>query len=254
MKNQQIPLASRISVPLADGVEKRLSAYALAAAMGVGVFGASQVANAAVHSFPNNSGTKLTDNGTYTLPFGSIKLTLKDTVTMNSTTGQSGTTLSYHSYNVRTAGITGAVPVVQASGYAAPLPAHTVIGSKGPFSPAAAAGMNIGVKSTYVRKYFGGTRTSGTTTDGSFFGVFAYVGFEFTLGGHTDYGWVRIDLDPGGTVLDIFSCAYQDNGDPIGAGDLQDIPEPGSLGLLAGGAAFLAAWRRRSAKHREAAA
>ncbi|MHB8973616.1 MAG: PEP-CTERM sorting domain-containing protein [Pirellulaceae bacterium] len=70
-----------------------------------------------------------------------------------------------------------------------------------------------------------------------------YIGFSFKTSGNSRYGWLRVtmkgaDLKNAFTIRDF---AYEDTGEGIQAGD---VPEPGSLGLLATGAVGLLLWRR----------
>jgi hypothetical protein len=73
-----------------------------------------------------------------------------------------------------------------------------------------------------------------------------FVGFRFNTGAGVQYGWVRLIMsgapDNHYTMVDY---AWGDVGDNIVTGQ---IPEPGSLALLAVGAAGLLAWRRQRAK------
>ena len=70
-----------------------------------------------------------------------------------------------------------------------------------------------------------------------------HIGVKFTIGAGTHYGWMHASVDEGG-ILTIFSWAYEDvPGESIAAG--ATIPEPGSLSLLALGAAGLMTRRRR---------
>ncbi len=76
-----------------------------------------------------------------------------------------------------------------------------------------------------------------------------YLAFQFNVGNGTQYGWARVEtLDSEDISFNDFiirDYAYSDPGDSLFAGQTENIPEPGSLGLLATGAAGLLAWRRR---------
>jgi hypothetical protein len=78
-----------------------------------------------------------------------------------------------------------------------------------------------------------------------------FVGIRFNTGAGIQYGWVRLDMagspDNHYTMVDF---AWGDVGDTILTGQ---IPEPGSLALLAVGAVGLFAWRKHRAKAEEAA-
>ena len=75
---------------------------------------------------------------------------------------------------------------------------------------------------------------------------FGFVGIRFNTGAGVQYGWVRLNMagapDNHYTMVDY---AWGDVGDTILTGQ---IPEPGSLALLAVGAVGLLAWRRQRAK------
>ena len=78
-----------------------------------------------------------------------------------------------------------------------------------------------------------------------------YIGVQFDLNGSNVFGWFSVEIEGDATDLStarilVNSFAYQDNGSPISAG--QGIPEPSSIGLLALGAAGLAARRRKNNK------
>lgn len=78
-----------------------------------------------------------------------------------------------------------------------------------------------------------------------------FVGFKFNTGAGVQYGWIRLDMsgspDNHYTMVDY---AWGDVGDTILTGQ---IPEPGSLALLAVGAVGLLAWRKQRAKGAKAA-
>lgn len=73
----------------------------------------------------------------------------------------------------------------------------------------------------------------------------AFLGMQVDVpGGSLHYGWVRLSVDANNVVVHDMAIE-SDAGAPIRAGAGAAIPEPGSLGLLALGAAGLVAWRRR---------
>ena len=71
-----------------------------------------------------------------------------------------------------------------------------------------------------------------------------YIGFECNTGAGAQYGWVGITTKgtAGDNVFTINSHACGDVGDVVLAGE---VPEPGSLALLAVGGAGILAWRKR---------
>lgn len=73
----------------------------------------------------------------------------------------------------------------------------------------------------------------------------AYIGLSFPAGGNTYYGWVRVDVNNAAKTFLVKDWAYESEaglGIKAGAGL---VPEPATLGLLACGAAGIAAIRRK---------
>jgi hypothetical protein len=67
-------------------------------------------------------------------------------------------------------------------------------------------------------------------------GTFAFAGFRFTATDGTHFGWIKLAVTDG--VIDFVNAAYESTPDTaIMAGDIGAIPEPGTMALLALGAA-----------------
>ena len=73
-----------------------------------------------------------------------------------------------------------------------------------------------------------------------------FIGFKFDGGSGTQYGWIRLQMNgaANGNTFTLVDFAFADPGEQIATGQ---IPEPGSLGLLALGATGLLVWRKRRA-------
>jgi hypothetical protein len=79
-----------------------------------------------------------------------------------------------------------------------------------------------------------------------------YVGFRFDNGAGLQYGWARVRISglPENSFR-VVDYAFADVGEPIRTGQKSSnemLPEEGSLGWLAVGAAGLLAWRKRRAQ------
>ena len=73
-----------------------------------------------------------------------------------------------------------------------------------------------------------------------------FLGFRFNGGSGMQFGWARLTMDGAvGNSFTLVDFAWGDAGDQIATGQ---IPEPGSLALLAIGAVGLLAWRKQRAK------
>ena len=85
-------------------------------------------------------------------------------------------------------------------------------------------------------------------------GDLGFIGFKFNNGSGDQYGWVRIRMATSHPIDHDFwlvDYAYADPGEPIRAGQTsrnEMVPEEGSLGWLALGAAGLLAWRKRRSR------
>src|SRR5262245_3116333 len=89
---------------------------------------------------------------------------------------------------------------------------------------------------------------------GQFDSGVGFIGFKFNNGSGDQYGWVRVKFEnrhPYDHYFWLFDYAYADPGEPIRAGQTSSnemVPEEGSLGGLALGAAGLLAWRKRRSR------
>lgn len=73
-----------------------------------------------------------------------------------------------------------------------------------------------------------------------------YLGLRFQIGGNTHYGWARLDVSVDAQAYYTAHLTGYAYNDVAGAGiHASAIPEPSTLGLLAGGILGLALWRRR---------
>lgn len=222
---------------LSAASEKHLTTYAAAALAGATVLTAAQVAQAGILTF--TFGPQVL-TGTNTLQKFQL-FPNGPTLDIISRTGSSRA-IGVFPDNLKTLPITGGIPTSGSRAYAANLAKGAAI-SAGKTFLANASFADIAHYSFQRYPSFFRNQTG-------------YVGFKFTdpnISTQTDFGWVRIGVNQTETQLTIFSAAYDNTGASITAGQTGAVPEPGSLGLLAGGAGCLAAWRLRKAKRRQTA-
>lgn len=78
-----------------------------------------------------------------------------------------------------------------------------------------------------------------------------YVGVQFDFNGTNVFGWIGVSIDggvsDGNAAITVNGFAFESSGGPIEAG-AGIVPEPSAVGLLALGAAGLAARRRKNNK------
>jgi hypothetical protein len=78
-----------------------------------------------------------------------------------------------------------------------------------------------------------------------------FVGFKFNTLEGVDYGWARVEMRGDNAEFRLIDYAYGDAGERVRAGQISSndmVPEKGSLGGLALGAAGLLAWRSRRSR------
>lgn len=129
--------------------------------------------------------------------------------------------------------------------YAFALQANAVIGPGGAFSTTTQLTLGSQYISGGVATYYGGFAAGPNANGAVPPGTFAYAGFRFQAADGTHYGWVRLAVSAG--LIDFDSAAYNTTpNQQILAGQ---IPEPGTMAMMAMGAAAIvgaAIKRRRS--------
>jgi PEP-CTERM motif len=123
----------------------------------------------------------------------------------------------------------------QSSGMAPPI-TQIVLGSR----------YRSGALSLYYGGFAADGRTAGTTANGAVTpGTFRFAGFVFSAADGLHFGWIQLATTAG--LIDFVNAAYETT--PLAAINAGAVPEPGTLALLAVGAAGVlgaAAKRRRA--------
>lgn len=136
--------------------------------------------------------------------------------------------------------------------------ATNYLGATVQFAPGQLVGFRAGPSNlAYVSNLTSGTSIGPGTTGPTFYGSMAYgavnpnaqfnltsnglIGLSFPSGSDLLFGWIRVSTDQSGGVLKIIDWAFEST--PSTAIPAGVVPEPASLGLLAVGAAGLAAYR-----------
>lgn len=117
----------------------------------------------------------------------------------------------------------------------------------GPYNFAYVSNLTEGalIDSTTVGPTFFGSMASASANPNAEFinATDGYVGLSFGTSPNLRFGWIRVDVDSANASFTIKDWAYEtEPGVSINAGQ---VPEPGTLGLLAAGAAGVAAMRKR---------
>lgn len=125
------------------------------------------------------------------------------------------------------------------------------------FAPGKVVGFNTGL--SYASALAEGDLIDATATAGGPFAVSlayapnansefdnasgAFIGLEFPINAVSHFGWIRVSIDNAAGTFVINDWAY--NATPSEGLLAGQVPEPGTLGLLAAGAAGIAAMRKR---------
>jgi hypothetical protein len=222
---------------VSDRLDKRLLAYAVTA--GAGLLAAPQTADALiVYTNPDDQ---------FIFNAGSIDIDLNGDAITDFTLrindlpppGPEGTGVA------RELVITDTGNAVVANSYAATLLASTNIPD----------GVNFQTLGTQRLAYTNYISYSNYTTRGPWIPTFqGMLGLRFEIDSSTHFGWARLNVfgGEGDISVALTDFAYEacagkgiHAGSTTGGADCTPVPAPGSLGLLALGAAGLAAWRLR---------
>jgi|HubBroStandDraft_6_1064221.scaffolds.fasta_scaffold32270_2 hypothetical protein len=248
------------SAKLPEPLERRLNAYALAAgAAGVAALACTQPAEAAPVCKTLSDALR----GSYSASFNPAGQALPPFQAAQ-TTYWSGTTYGQYFWWNRgflTPNSRNANVMLGSNGYPASVPQGGSIGPGGKFGKGGSYGLlfSYGRGTRFSSKYGGGTKKKHR---GNL--VFSkgenYFGFEFSLGGKTHYGWLRVHVtfQGGGqtrtqTITHLDAYGYENTPDTaIAAGSCLNAAEidssagtqKGSLGLLALGSEGLSLRRK----------
>jgi hypothetical protein len=224
---------------LPEGVNKRLTAYALAAAAaaGVGVLALAEPAQAdIIGSSVNIAGSAANPMGTLNIAgshalgfeFNQVSSPLSHTIFGGPCPGCKVVDTA-----IKFAGI-------GASAFGLPLSRGSAIGASRAF-----------VRTGNIASAFVGFSGGGGVLFSGFpnflwNGRTGYLGFEFGSKGKDYFGWAKVSASLFAKSAHVTECAYNTvPGQGIVAGEDSAVPEPGTLLLLALGAAGLMALRKR---------
>lgn len=116
-----------------------------------------------------------------------------------------------------------------------------------PFNLASNVNVSAQLFSNFNANFFATLAFHGGFTNSHFLNPgTGFIGFRFNTGAGIQYGWARVTMNGApGNGFTLVDYAWGDVGQVMITGQ---VPEPGSLGLLAAGAAGLLLWRRSRAK------
>src|SRR5262245_33952118 len=135
-------------------------------------------------------------------------------------------------------------PFVTYATYAHALAAGTAIGAGNPWQTPASGQVVMGsryISGGTINPYGGFANAANTPVHG-------FLGVRFTTAAGIRYGWIEAEVRPATSAAStggifFFRAAYEDIGGPINAGQ---VPEPGTIGMLALGAVGILGRRRKA--------